>query len=66
MLPWLSVAQWIEHQPVNQKVTSLIPTQGTCLGCGPGSLVGGVQEATDQCVSYTLMFLYLPSPLSKK
>ena len=30
------VVQWIEHQPVNQRVTSLIPSQGTCLGCGPG------------------------------
>ena len=27
------VAQWIECQPANQSVTS----QGTCLGCGPGS-----------------------------
>ena len=30
------VAQWIECQPVNQGVTSLIPSQGTALGCGPG------------------------------
>ena len=30
------VAQWIEHQPANQRVASLIPSQGTCLGCGPG------------------------------
>ena len=29
------VAQWIECQPANQKVTGLIPSQGTCLGCGP-------------------------------
>ena len=26
------VAQWIECQPVNPKVTSSIPSQGTCLG----------------------------------
>ena len=26
------VAQWIEHRPVNQRVTGLIPSQGTCLG----------------------------------
>ena len=32
---WL-VAQWMEYGPVNQRVTSLIPSQGTCLGCGPG------------------------------
>ena len=31
------VAQWIEHQPVNQRVASLIPSQGTCPGCRPGS-----------------------------
>ena len=29
------VAQWIECQPVNQKVTGLIPGQGTCLVVGP-------------------------------
>ena len=30
------VAQWIEHQPANQIVACSIPSQGTCLGCGPG------------------------------
>ena len=30
------VAQWIQHQPVNQSVTGLIPSQGTCLGYRPG------------------------------
>ena len=40
------VAQWIEQQPANQRVASLIPSQGTCLGCRPRSLVGGVHEAT--------------------
>ena len=30
------VAQWIERQPVNQRVTGLIPSQGTCVGWGPG------------------------------
>ena len=30
------VAQWIEHQPVNQRVAGWIPSQGTCLGCRPG------------------------------
>ena len=28
------VAQWIERQPENQWVTSVIPSQGTCLGAG--------------------------------
>ena len=31
------VAQWIEHWPTNLRVAGLIPSQGTCLGCGPGS-----------------------------
>ena len=31
-----SVAQWIEFWPVNQKVISSIPSQGTGLGCQPG------------------------------
>ena len=30
------VVQWIEGRPVNQRVASSIPSQGTCLGCGPG------------------------------
>ena len=34
------VAQWVEHQPANQKVTGLIPSQGTCLGCRPGPCLG--------------------------
>ena len=34
------VAQWTEHGPANQKVTSSIPSQGTCLGCRPGPQLG--------------------------
>ena len=30
------VAQWIESWPVNQRVASSIPGQGTCLGCELG------------------------------
>ena len=30
------VAQWIEHQPANQRVISSIPSQGTCLGYWAG------------------------------
>ena len=29
------IAQWIECPSVNQRVAGLIPSQGTCLGCGP-------------------------------
>ena len=34
------VAQWIECRPVNQRVVSSIPSQGTCLGCGLGPQLG--------------------------
>ena len=30
------VAQWIERRPADQRVIGLIPSQDTCLGCGPG------------------------------
>ena len=30
------VAQLIEYQPVNQKVSVSVPGQGTCLDCRPG------------------------------
>ena len=30
------VAQWTECQHENQRVTGLIPSQGTCLGCRQG------------------------------
>ena len=38
------VAQWIECQPVNRKVADLIPSQGTCLGCGPGPQLGAYER----------------------
>ena len=41
------VAQWIECQSENQKVASLIPSQGTFLGCGPGPQL------------YTLLYRFL-------
>ena len=31
------VGQWVGRLLVKEKVTSLIPGQGTCLGCRPGS-----------------------------
>ena len=40
------IAQGIERGPANQRVTSSIPSQGTCLGCRPGLQVRGTQEAT--------------------
>ena len=34
------VAQWIECQPMNQRVTGSIPSLGTHLGCGLGPQSG--------------------------
>ena len=31
------VTQWTECRPANQRVAGLIPSQGTYLGCRPGS-----------------------------
>ena len=35
------VAQWIEHQPVNQRVAGSIPSLGHMLGLQARPLVGG-------------------------
>ena len=57
------VAQWIECQPVNQRVKGSIPSQGTCLGCRPGPQLGACerQPYTDPSLPFSL-----PSPLSKR
>ena len=55
-----AVAQWIEHWPVNLKVTGLIPNQGTCLVCGPGSSWGSLWG--NQPINVFPSFS-LPSPL---
>ena len=56
------VAQWIEHQPVSQKVTDLIPGQGTCLGCRPGPQLGGARGTWSMFLSHisVSLFLFLP------
>ena len=56
------VAQWIEWLPANQKVTGLIPGQGTRLGCGPGPQLG---VRTRQRIDLTHIDVSLPSLLSK-
>ena len=38
------VVQWIECQPVNQKVAGAIPSPGICLGCGPGPWLGACKR----------------------
>ena len=53
------VAHWIECQPANQRVTGSIPSQGICLGCGPGP-----QQGTSQRQPHINVSLFsLPCPL---
>ena len=58
---WCGAA--IECWPVNQRVTSLIPSQGTSLGCRPGPQWGVHRRQPHIDV---FLPLPLPSPLSKK
>ena len=55
------VAQWIECQPVNQRVAGLIPSQGTCLDCGPGPQLGAYERQLH--VDASLLLFLLPFPL---
>ena len=55
------MAQLVERHPAGQKVASLIPGQGTCLGCGPRPQLGVYER---QPIDASLPFS-LPSPLSK-
>ena len=48
------VAQWIEHQPTNQRVIGSIPGQGTCLGCEPGPRWGMYKRQPHIAVSLPL------------
>ena len=55
------VAQWIEYRPANQRVTDSIPSQGTCLGCGPGPQVGAREGQPHIDVFLPLFLLPFPS-----
>ena len=44
------MSQWIEHQPVNQEVTGLIPSQGTSHSCGPGPHLGHARGNWSMCL----------------
>ena len=48
------VAQWIEHGPANQRVAGSIPSQGACLGCGPGPQWGAHERQPPIDVSLPL------------
>ena len=57
------VAQWTERGLVNQRVAGSIPSQGTCLSCGPGPQLGACEGQPHIDVSFSLS----PSlPLSLK
>ena len=54
------VAQWIEHQPVNWKIASLIPSHGTCLGCRPGPHLGACErQPIDVSLAHWCAFMFL-------
>ena len=51
VLALAGVVQWAKHQPVDWNITGSVPSQGTCLGYGPGPQLG---ECEKQPVSVTL------------
>ena len=53
------VAQWTEQGRANQKFTGWIPSQSTCLGCGPDSQFGA-SERQRMNVSLTHINVCLP------
>ena len=55
------VAQWIERWPENQRVTHSIPSQVTCLGCGPDSWWGPRASQPHTDVSLPLLLPPFPS-----
>ena len=54
------VAQWIECGPENQRVAGSIPSQGTCLGCGPGPQLGTCER--QPCIDVSLPLFLPPFP----
>ena len=60
-----SVAQWIESQPTNWKVTSSTPSQGTCMGCRPGpQLVTCNRQPIDVFLTHWCFFSSLSPSLT--
>ena len=60
------VAQWIEHWSANQKVTGSIPSQGTCLGCGPGPQWGACKRQPQTDVSLPFFLSTLPLKINQQ
>ena len=60
------VAQWIECRPVNQSITSSIPSQVTCLGCRPCHHQGVHEKQPHIDVSLPLFLLPFPFLKRKK
>ena len=57
------VAQWTKCWPANQRVASLIPSQGTCLGCGPGPQWGTCKRQPHIGVFLPLFLPFFPLSL---
>ena len=55
------MAQWTECWPVNQRVAGSIPSQGACLGCGPGLHWGPRKRQPHTDVSLPLFLFPFPS-----
>ena len=60
-LALVGVAQWTEQGLVNQRVSCLIPSQGTCLGGRPGPQLVPREEQPHIDVSHYLFLLPFPS-----
>ena len=54
------VAQWAGRHPANPEVAGLTPSQGTCLGSGPGQM-----QVTGNSSIFLSLSISLPSLLFK-
>ena len=60
------VAQWVGRCPANQKVADSTPSQGMCLGCGPGPQLGACErQHIDVSLTHGSFLLPLVSHLSR-
>ena len=66
LTPLPDVAQWIERQTLNQRVAGLIPSQVTCLGCGPGPWWKMLERQPHIDISLPVFLPPLPSLKIKK